>query len=359
MKTNYLKLLVISAFFTFAVTDLQSQDKAVAGRTWLEMEGNQKPMLYMTTDLTKPLTYKDNGITYVACIFNGAVSGIDAYLDKYKMNAMKSRKPSGEFVSQKGKGGRGVFNAAATKLKVIFRPVYWSEKGTILRDHPVIWVDTHGEPIKSGRIEKDLDVESWATSYFEGPVMINIKPTECNKIKAVSVGIAAVGIGAALTFAPGAVLAKATAASMAVTTATFVVGSVSGFGISAIADRCFKDNSAIYYGFLSPDPSKDCTAFTGDCVISPDFKVFRTGKKCDGVPSSSNAWDALIKLPPPKATPPTVTPPGYKDGKVTPPTVTPPKVQPPKVKPPVKVKPPKVKPPKVGNPVGGGKKKKK
>ena len=66
------------------------------------------------------------------------------------MNGMKSNISSGQLIKYEGNAGRGVLNDANTDMKVQFNTVYWSEKGTLLLNYTVIWVDNYGKPITSG-----------------------------------------------------------------------------------------------------------------------------------------------------------------------------------------------------------------
>ena len=293
MKTNYFKLFLIIALCTFQLTELKSQ-RFEGGPTY-EAMGEQKPYFYFLQDLQHPLTFVDNGITYVACIYNGPIAGIDAFLDKYKMNGMKSNRSSGQLIKYEGNAGRGVFNDANTDLKVQFNTVYWSEKGTLLLNYPVIWVDNYGKPITSGTEEKSVTYGKWVTSYFEGPVIIKVKPLACNDIKTTAIIAANVGIAAAITFTPGVVFSSAVAGGTAVGVSGVVLGTASGFGVQALADKFFKENSTIYYGFLTTgSKNEDCVSISGDCVISK-FNTHRTVTKCDALAKPSRGAAEVAK----------------------------------------------------------------
>ena len=277
MNPNFFRIVA----FTIVVNLLgisNSFGQAKPGPTYEELlsEGNA-PIFPCPTDNTKPLTFTDNGVVYIAVVFNDMTSNLPNYLTKYKIKTADPKNSSSK-ISIEGKNGRGVFNDAASDLDVTFMLPYYSAKGTILKDYPVIWVDNKGIPICEKAATKNVKYGKWVTCDYNGPIMIKVKQTSCKVIKDIAVNATNIGIGTMTAFVPGGSSTSKIATSGFLTSAA---GSAMGMGVEDIAKRIFVDKKLIYNGFLSPKNSKnDCIVIEGSCTSK--FTASTSPTKCDG-----------------------------------------------------------------------------
>ncbi len=276
MKVNLLKFV---AFVIVAnlqgISNSFAQVKAGPTYETLLKEGNA-PIFPCPTDPTKPLTFTDNGVVYIAVVFNDITSNLPNYLNKYKLQTA-SPKSSSSSISIEGKKGRGVFNDAASDIDVTFILPYYSAKGTIFKDYPAIWVDNKGIPICENAATKNVKYGKWATCNYSGPIMIKVKQTSCSVIKEIAVTATNIGIGTMTAFVPGGSSTEKIASSGFLTTAA---GSAMGVGVDELAKRIFVDKKLIYNGFLSPKNSKnDCMVIEGSCTSK--FTASTSPTVCD------------------------------------------------------------------------------
>lgn len=274
MKNTYVKMAIVCAFGLFTTQVAQAQVKPGSVYLSLKDAGNA-PIFPCPTDPTKPLTFTDNGITYVACVFNDMQSNMSAYLDKYKMKTADP-KAGKSTVKVEGTQGRGVFNDAASDMDVTFYLPYYSAKGTILKDYPVIWVDNKGNPICEKDNERSVKYGKWVTCNYNGPVIVKIKQTSCSVIKEIAVTSVNIGLGTMTAFVPAGQSVDAISATGFLTSSA---GSAMGVGVDELAKRIFIDKKLVYHGFLSPKSSRtDCLLVEGSCTSS--FKVGGNSAKC-------------------------------------------------------------------------------